>query len=217
MDSVHSTSSRTEVETRRAAVGPRYDYYFSEQSNGKSGTDDIGPIENMAESTSSDLSSTENAANAARLRWYRTKFTAQLLRLITDSELEYGFSSSLDVFLRERLAENALATKEWLNELFIEYYPDVSVATGTLRAIAHLDYHEIAPQGPTIALAALSHSNLEVRECGVRSFENWATLECLSILRSVQCNEEWMQDYVTQAIADLEEAFGADVTACKED
>lgn len=169
------------------------------------------PIIKHLETASSTEPSAENLANLSRLREYQEQLTQHLLMLIEESELEYGFDSALDVFLRDRLAENALATKEWLNSLFIQHIADPAVTTGILRTIAHLDYSEIVPQGPTIALAALTNLNSEVRECGIRAFENWGTLECLHILRTVRCPEEWMQDYVEHVISDLEQ----ELVACR--
>lgn len=153
---------------------------------------------------SSTQVSRENRLNIARLSSYKKQFSQQLLEAIRESEFEFGYDSAVDVFLRARLAENALATKEWVNSLFIENFADTQTAVGILRVIAHLEYQEIAPQGPTIALAALSHSSLEVRECGIRAFENWGNLECLQILKSLSCPEKWMQDYVRQVVLDLE-------------
>ena len=157
-----------------------------------------------------DLSSgvgSENRMNGARLSNYKLQFSGKFLELIQESELEFGYDSTVDAFLRERLAENALATKEWINSLFIENFADVGIATAILRVIGHLKYHEIAPQGPTIALAALSHVSLEVRECGVRAFENWGTLDCLRILTNLSCAEGWMKEYVTQVVSDLQESL----------
>ena len=157
-----------------------------------------------------DISSgvgSENRMNGARLSAYKSQFSGKLLTLIQESELEFGYDSAVDVFLRERLAENALATKEWINSLFIENFPDVKITTAILRVIAHMKYHEIAPEGPTIALAALSHVSLEVRECGVRAFENWGTLDCLYILSNLTCSEDWMKKYISQIISDLGESL----------
>lgn len=165
----------------------------------------IPPIIKELETAISEEPSSEKLANLARLRHYRDQLTDHLLTLIEESELEYGFNSALDVFLRDRISENALATKEWLNFLFIQHFAEPAVTTGILRTIAHLHYSEIAPQGPTMALAALVNSNPEVREVGIRAFENWGTLECLHILRTVHCPEAWMQDYVNQVIYDLEQ------------
>jgi len=145
---------------------------------------------------------------------YRKELSGRLLALIAECDFEYGFSSALDSFLRERLAENAFVTREWLNSLFVEHFEDVGVLTGVLRTIAHLDYYDVAPEGPTMALAALSHSSIEVRESGIRAFENWATADCLGVLRNVECAEQWMQDYVAQVVRDLEEELGLHGATC---
>lgn len=200
MPKTYETESQKEESIKHHPKNVPYEELISDSE-----TQTTPPIIKDLETASSTGPSTENLANLLRLRQYREQLTDHLLMLIKESELEYGFNSALDVFLRDRLAENALATKEWLNSLFIQHIADPVVTTGILRTIAHLDYSEIAPQGPTIALATLANLNPEVRECGIRAFENWGTLECLHILRTVQCPEEWMQDYVKQVISDLEQ------------
>ena len=172
-----------------------------------SATSEIATRDIIVEEDYSSETSGENALNRARLELYKTQFTQRLLQSIQESDFEYGYDSATEAFIRERLSENALATKEWINSLFIEHYHNDEVATGILRAIAHLYYLEIAPQGPTMALAALSHSSLEVRECGVRALENWGTMECLRILKTLRCPEDWMRAYVDQVVNDLEESL----------
>ena len=147
----------------------------------------------------------ENRLNAERLRQFKKQYTRSLLNTIEESEFEFGFDSMADAFVRDRLKENAMATKQWLNEVFLEHFSDISIATGILRVISHFPYKDMGPQGPTIALAALQHKSVEVRECGIRAFENWSTRESLKILRSLRCPEPWLADYVAQIIADMEE------------
>lgn len=186
------------------------------EERSQSSTSQITPFQLVAEEDYSAKPTDENAFNLARLNVYKAKFSEKFLQSIRDSEFEFGYDSLADIFVRERIAENALATKEWINSLFIENYPNNEIAVGILRVIAHLDYDEIAPQGPTMALAALVHVSLEVRECGMRAFENWGTMECLKVLRSISCSEDWLSDYVHQVVKDLEEVL-LDVRACKKD
>lgn len=178
---------------------------FEEKS--RSSTARITPSQFAAEEDYSAKGINENMLNIARLNFYKAKFSEKFLQSIRDSEFEFGYDSLLDVFVREHIAENALATKEWMNSLFIENYNNTEIAVGILRVIAHLGYDEIAPQGPTMALAGLVHASLEVRECGIRAFENWGTMECLKVLRSVKCSEDWLSDYVNQVVKDLEEVL----------
>jgi hypothetical protein len=196
----NETESQKEEEIQDYYQNVQYQELISDSE-----TQPTAPFIEHLETGSSIETSTENLANLSRLREYQEQLTQHLLMLIEESELEYGFDSALDVFLRDRLAENALVTKEWLNSLFIQHIANPTVTTGILRTIAHLDYSEIAPQGPTMALAALANLSPEVKECGIRAFENWGTLECLYILRTVQHQVEWIQEYVNQVITDLEQ------------
>lgn len=156
----------------------------------------------------SDQTSIENKLNQLRLQSYKNMYSQEFLDTIRETDLEYGYESTVDVFLRSLLSQNALATKEWISSLFVENINDVRIATGILRTIAHLEYEEIAPQGTTMAYAALSHSSLEVCECGIRAFENWATSESLKALKTVRCQDKWLKKYVRKVISDLGELLG---------
>ena len=145
----------------------------------------------------------ENEINQERVKKYREQLTSQFLESIRESDFEFGYESVAEFFVRRRLSENALAIKEWLNELFIEHYDNFAVAAGVMRVIAHLDYEQIKPQGPTMALAALSHSSAEIKELGVRAFENWGTVESLSVLENIHVTEDWLSSYLANVIDDL--------------
>lgn len=185
-------------------------------STSTSETADLTSANMVRESASSDLQSEENARNIRRRQLFEQQ-TPQLLQLIAETELEYGFTSELDLFLEERLRQNASVTREWLNDVFNRYFRNVEIATGILRTIAHLDWTQMSPQGATMALAALSHANVEVREAGVRAFENWGTPEYLDMLKSLHCPESWLQDYITRVVQDLEEALAPDAGSRKKD
>lgn len=138
---------------------------------------------------------------------YETRFASTMLHLIKEEIFEYGIENAADSFVQENLRNNSSYIKEWLNKLFLEHFADIGVTTGLLRIIAHLNYTEIAPTGPTIAVAALSHENAEVRECGIRAFENWGNTDTLGYLKHIKCKEKWLQNYLEQVISDLEEFY----------
>ena len=152
----------------------------------------------------SDIS-LENSLNRQRMDRFRAEFSAKLLKLLREQDFEYGVDTPADELVRKTFAENQSIAKEWLNQLFVENYDDQTVIMGILRVLSHFEYQEIAPQGPTMALAALSNVSAEVRECGIRAFENWSTLESLEVLKNVTCEEEWLNDYLQQVIAELKE------------
>jgi len=158
-------------------------------------------------------SSIENQLNAKRMQSLKSAFSAKLLQLLREQDFEYGVDTPADELVRKCFKENESITKQWLNDLFIQNFADQTIIIGILRVLSHFDYDDIAPQGPTIALAALTNSNAEIRESGIRAFENWCTLESLNVLKQVQCVEEWLNDYLQQVITDLTEELRGNAIA----
>jgi len=150
-----------------------------------------------------------NIIQRLQLRKFKDNYTQELLRIIVEQDFEYGFDSPADLFIKDLLHHNPTVTREWLNSIFLEYFYDRRILIGLLQILSHIDYFEIYPQGPTMAVAALSHADSEVRECGIRAFENWSNIESLNVLRNLKCPEEWLQEYVQQVISDLEEELAS--------
>ena len=145
----------------------------------------------------------ENYVNQKRLESLKSGFTARLLNLICEEDFEYGMSTKADVLVKDQMKTNTLATKNWLNAIFVENFGDAHILVGLLRIIARFDYLDVYPEGQTMAVAALSNSKDEVRECGIRAFESWATLDSLRVLENLRVSTGWLQEYVNQVVADL--------------
>ena len=154
---------------------------------------------------SGPLAVDENDFNQRRMEALGGGFTAQLLSMIREVEFEYGVDTKTDMLVRDQMHLNALATKSWLNARFIESFAKPDILVGLLRIIARLDYLDVYPEGPTMAVAALCHSDSDVQECGIRAFESWATLQSLRVLENVSASNGWLQDYVNQVVSDLRE------------
>ena len=171
----------------------------------RDGTDvELPLLEEIVEIAASD-SSIENRLNAQRMKRFRADFSSRLLQLLHEQNFEYGIDTPADKLVRKCFHENEAISKEWINHLFVENFNDQTVLMGILRVLSHFDYQEVAPQGSTIALAALANASAEVRECGIRAFENWGSLQSLKVLENVNCEEKWLDDYLKQVIADLQE------------
>lgn len=147
---------------------------------------------------------TENEINANRLKKLENEFSEKLIKLITESEFEYGYYSDVDKFIKQMLMENASVTREWLNHLFIRHIDNPTVTLGILKAISHIDYDNVLPVGPIMAMAALTNKNPEIREGGIRAFENWGSTDSIKILKTIKCDEDWLEEYLLQVIKDLE-------------
>lgn len=128
----------------------------------------------------------------------------EFMGLFEHTELEYGYTSMLDVFLEKELEERPDETREWVCKLFYEHFEEPWILVKILRTLAHMNNETIKPIGQVLALDALRHRDAEVRESAVRVFENWGSKEYLPHLRKVYFKEDWLQDYVFQVIRDLE-------------
>lgn len=130
-------------------------------------------------------------------------FANELISLIRNEEFEYGIDTKADALVRRYMDLDPLLTKEWINTIFIDNFADVFILVGLLRIVARLEYTEIAPQGQTMALAALSHENTEVKECGVRAYESWGTIDSLKELEHLKVGTHWLQEYIDNVVSDL--------------
>ena len=162
--------------------------------------------------TASLLLVDENYINQRRLLRLKKQFTPKLLNLILESDFEYGIESEVDVFIQNQLKENSLVTKSWLNDIFVEYFANPVILVGILRIISRLSYYEVHPQGQVMAIAALSHNDIEVKECGVRAFENWGNLDSIKILENLHVSPSWLQEYINQVLEDLRKKYNVVVS-----
>lgn len=132
-------------------------------------------------------------------------FKQNFLEKVRNTPLEFGIHSDLDNYVSEAINKFSTIGREWIDRLFIDYFHDPSVLCSILRTIAHLDYRKIYPQGMTMATAATRHIDFEVRECGIRCFENWEDPEALKILSNIDIKEKWLREYLGDVINYLEE------------
>jgi len=150
----------------------------------------------------------ENFVNEERLKRLKKQFTRELITLIVDEDFEYGVDTKADALVRSQMRLNALATKSWLNGIFVENFSNIPVLLGILRVVARLDYSELYPESHIMAVAALSYkNNVEVQECGVRAFESWGTVQSLKILENLKVSTQWLQEYIDEVVSDLRKEY----------
>lgn len=146
----------------------------------------------------------ENFLNRKRAVSLEKDFTEKLLSLLREEYFEYGYENQCDILIKQQININAAVTREWLNKIFNANFDKPFILIGILRLISRFEHEFISPEGPCMAIAALSHKNLEVIECGIRAFENWESLSHLSILKNVSVDKKWLQDYLNQVIKNIE-------------
>jgi len=150
-------------------------------------------------------SSSENKINLKRQENLKNEFTNNLISCLIEEIFEFGFKSKSELIIKEQFSTNTLATRNWLNEIFIDNYQNEKILIGLLRIIGRFEQSIIFPQGQTMALAALAHRNDEIKELGIRAFENWNSPNSLEVLKNVQVEVKWLNEYLNQVIEDLKE------------
>lgn len=147
--------------------------------------------------------SEENYLNDIRQKQQKNDFAIKLISYIKEQHFEYGVTSNADVLISDEIKKNKLATKTTLNELFVKYYENPTILVGLLQVVSRNE--NIYPEGHIMALSALTHKNFEVRECGIRCFENWVNETSLSILKNISTEPQWLQDYLNTVINNIKE------------
>lgn len=131
--------------------------------------------------------------------------TENFLNMVRNDVFESGYSSNSEIFFKSMLTKDPNITRNWLNSVYLKYFYDVKILVGILHIISHIDYDLIFPEGQTMAVASLTHQDVEVREYALKAFENWGHPDSLTILKNINCGERWLQEYLEDIISDLEE------------
>lgn len=177
---------------------------ITDESDVDSDYENIFFISDLFDSPNTDVKVTENDINNSREYFLSEKVSPELINLINEEDFEFGFISRSEELINKQLEINDLATRNWLNELFISNFKNDGILIGLLRIIGRFDQEIIFPQGQTMALAALSHRNDEIKELGIRAFENWASENSIQVLKNTNLELDWLNEYKNNVIADLE-------------
>jgi hypothetical protein len=127
----------------------------------------------------------------------------RLKTMLQEEVTESGIVNPSEKIVESLYSEDKRKTNILLNELFLENFNVPRITVGILHIISHFDYDLVSPEGPTMAIAALTHKDVEVREYGVKCFENWQHKEGIRILEQIKANERWLQNYINLVIHDL--------------
>ena len=165
----------------------------------------LGKFLRSSEEYSTNFFFDENAINEKRMRFLKEEVTPQLLSFIKEEDFEFGQKSESINLVEKQIHINAIATKNWFNQLYLNYFrTDRKILLSLLRIVEYLDKELLFPTGQTMAISALVHSNDEVKELGVRILENWCSIDSYEILKHIKVDTQWLQQYIDQVILDLE-------------
>ena len=79
----------------------------------------------------------------------------------------------------------------WLYRLTLEHSGNTLLLCTVLHALSHLEYDEVYPYGPMLAMAELSHTNKTVIFFAIKSFSNWNAKNSLKYLKDHEPQYGW--------------------------
>jgi hypothetical protein len=132
-----------------------------------------------------------------------SKQYSRLKTMLQEEITECGTVNPSEKIIESLYSEDKQKTNILLNKLFIGNYHNPHIIVGVLHIISHFNYDIVSPEGPTMAIAAFSHKAIEVREYGVKCFENWQHKDGIKILENVKADERWLKNYIKLVISDL--------------
>jgi hypothetical protein len=127
----------------------------------------------------------------------------RLKAMLQEEITESGIANPSEKIIESLYAEDKQKANILLNKLFLENFHTPHIIAGILHIISHFDYDIVSPEGQIMAIAALSHKDVEVREYGIKFFENWQHKDGIRILEQIKADERWLQNYINLVIRDL--------------
>lgn len=123
-------------------------------------------------------------------------------------ELKSGESNKLEDIIQNLI--NLTSQKEtltWLNEMYLKHNENALFVCTLFHTISHMDYADVLPNGPTMAMASLNHKDERVVGYAVKSFFNWNSKNALRYLRSNEPKIDWVKKEWNNTIKYIEK-FG---------
>jgi hypothetical protein len=114
--------------------------------------------------------------------------------------LEYGMYSACDQLLENWLTRYPSEFSAIIHHIYIKSINNKTVLITLLKALSGLPYSAAHPSGLVAAMAATAHKSIEVKEAGIRAFENWGHEDCISILEHIDTPLPWLNDYRLKTI-----------------
>ncbi|QKL07865.1 hypothetical protein GEV41_16020 [Pseudomonas putida] len=147
-------------------------------------------LDSVTTSTNSPTLANEKATSPDKL-----KFKKGFRDCLASDYSDYGTKSMAEVFVESWLNMGVFQVQLWLGEVYLENQSDPDTLMALLKVVMHVDPKDFAPVNRMVALASLSHSSLEVRECAVRCYEYWECPEFYTDLANRPLEPAWLEEY----------------------
>lgn len=148
------------------------------------------------------------------------ELAAELKYLLQNEEIEDGVTHPAEAILDNALGEYPDNATAWIREIFKRFErTSPSLAAGILRCLGRLSELTTDDWARELAIRALHHPNVQIRDAAVAALESWLGKESYKALQSRLDTETvpWLKQYIRRVIESWPEKQEAYELHCAED
>lgn len=152
-----------------------------------------------------ESSSANETTVVAGLPWaILEKCRSRFVEIAKREEVEYGLIAASEILLKEYFELYGHSFGDIVQHIYMMELGKGKVILSLLKYLSSKGYMDVYPYGQMVAMAALAHENIEVREAGIRSFEAWEHVNGKTVLSSLEVHPKWLDDYRKEVLQQLE-------------
>src|SRR5262249_51808254 len=126
------------------------------------------------EQNSTDAEAVPDESTDAELLKAQENFRSELIGALRTEHIEDGITHPAETIVQGALEKNPVTAIQWIQSFFTSnYYKRPTMAGAILRLIGRLPYNLVGFTGMLIAVAGLTHQEVQVRDSAVRALESW--------------------------------------------
>lgn len=126
------------------------------------------------------------------------KFTT----ILEKDEFEVGFISESEKYFEKISSKYGILSESILINIYLKEINNIKILKNILYIISNLPGNNINSLA-IIPIAAVSNSDDEIKELGVRCFESWDNPKYIDLLESIDTDIQWLNDYIQDVIREL--------------
>lgn len=131
----------------------------------------------------------------------------QLTALLRMEDVESGIINPSELFVKRALNENKILALQMINKVYFDNLGNSHIQIGVLHLSSYIDYKIAYPTLQTMAFAALSDCDDDVKDYAVRCYAYWNHPDGIRALNTIRSDAEWLQNYINDVIRSLSDAF----------
>ena len=168
-------------------------------------------IDNVGTKNSIDESRTQEKTYDT-LRDFKTvlnakypEFKKTLVSAIREEPIESGVHYLFEDKFNDYFEDNPYMAIQLLQVFLRDYYTDTKKVKAVLHIVSHYTYEQLGEDFVYPILSLINHTNKGIKKFALKVFDNWDSIETLSLLKGTEMpKERWLCEYKEKIVIRLE-------------